>query len=415
MSSRGRGLYDGFEAYRTPTADHYREAMTKGVVVLDTNVLLSLYRVRSETSRSLLETLEKLGDRLWIPHQVLVEFWKNRESVLNDPQKTQGTIKELTSLNEETRQVIRTWANQISLGPADKERLIREADENWGNTLTAVRQLADGDPTSTKDTGDDAVLERLENILQNRVGPPLPDDEHNAAVKEAARRREAKVPPGFRDTRPGDYLIWKQVLIESKLRSASSVLLVTADVKEDWWRYEDRSRRGPRTELAEELRSNSGSSLYMLRTDDFLKRASVALSVAVSENSFSDVGQVAESASDGEASWTQQAADLLLERLRSEGWKAQADTIAVAAENGGFINRQTVYALGEFHENRLLRGFTRPVNRITEYLRTEGMLSAIAPDALTAVYDDANSSLGAGYATGFRVTPQLVALFAKSA
>jgi hypothetical protein len=38
------GLFDGFEAYRTPAEEDYRTLLTGGLVVLDTNVLLNLYR-----------------------------------------------------------------------------------------------------------------------------------------------------------------------------------------------------------------------------------------------------------------------------------------------------------------------------------------------------------------------------------
>ncbi len=43
------GLYDGFEAYRTPTEVDYRRLLTSGLVVPDTNVFLNLYRYNDET------------------------------------------------------------------------------------------------------------------------------------------------------------------------------------------------------------------------------------------------------------------------------------------------------------------------------------------------------------------------------
>ncbi|NEB93188.1 DUF4935 domain-containing protein [Streptomyces bauhiniae] len=53
---------------------------TSGLVVLDTNVLLNLYRSNESTRRDTLAALARLRERLWIPHQVLAEFWRNRES-----------------------------------------------------------------------------------------------------------------------------------------------------------------------------------------------------------------------------------------------------------------------------------------------------------------------------------------------
>ena len=79
------GLYDGFDAYRTPTYNDYRDLLTAGLVILDTNVYLDLYRYNDQTRADMFTVLEQLGDCLWVPPQVMVEFWRNRESRLQDP------------------------------------------------------------------------------------------------------------------------------------------------------------------------------------------------------------------------------------------------------------------------------------------------------------------------------------------
>ncbi|MEV5354581.1 PIN-like domain-containing protein [Streptomyces sp. NPDC086081] len=47
------------------------------MTVLDTNVLLNLYRCNERTRRDTLAVLNKLRDRLWVPHQVLTECWRS--------------------------------------------------------------------------------------------------------------------------------------------------------------------------------------------------------------------------------------------------------------------------------------------------------------------------------------------------
>jgi len=109
------GLYDGFEGYRTPTDGHYQEVLTKGLVVPDANVLLNLYRYNAQTQADLFAVLKRLGDRLWVPHQVLVEFWRNRESALRDPQDTgANAVDRLTEQRQQSVTVLRTWANRIA-------------------------------------------------------------------------------------------------------------------------------------------------------------------------------------------------------------------------------------------------------------------------------------------------------------
>jgi hypothetical protein len=60
-----RGLFDGFEGYRTPTDADYMRVLTAGLVIPDTNVLLNLYRYNADTRADLFAVFEKLGNRLW--------------------------------------------------------------------------------------------------------------------------------------------------------------------------------------------------------------------------------------------------------------------------------------------------------------------------------------------------------------
>ncbi|MFE7773306.1 PIN-like domain-containing protein [Streptomyces sp. NPDC057445] len=49
------------------------------MIVLDTNVLLNLYRYNARTREDTLAVLSRLRARLWVPHQVLTGFRRNRE------------------------------------------------------------------------------------------------------------------------------------------------------------------------------------------------------------------------------------------------------------------------------------------------------------------------------------------------
>src|SRR5215213_9185204 len=111
-----RGLFDGFEGYRTPTLDDYRHVLTEGLVVPDTNVLLNLYHYNAQARGDLLAVLDRLGERLWVPQQVLLEFWRNRESALREPPDTATkTVEELKGHRQRAIEALRRWANQVSL------------------------------------------------------------------------------------------------------------------------------------------------------------------------------------------------------------------------------------------------------------------------------------------------------------
>src|SRR6266496_4154148 len=100
-------------------------------------------------------------------------------------------------------------------------------------------------------------------------------------------------PPGYQDKgkgddlAAGDYFVWTQ-LLEEATRRHSDVLLITGDVKEDWWRRERGQTRGPRLELVDELRNRCGGRLFMLRPESLLQHAKDVLDVAVSDASVQD-------------------------------------------------------------------------------------------------------------------------------
>jgi hypothetical protein len=63
------------------------------------------------------------------------------------------------------------------------------------------------------------------------------------------------------------------------------VVLVTADVKEDWWRKTGGATRGPRLELSRELANACGTRLYMLRPASLFVLAESSLGVSIGPES----------------------------------------------------------------------------------------------------------------------------------
>src|SRR5512132_4095934 len=111
-----RGVFDGFEGYRSPTTADYRTVLTQGLVVPDANVLLNLYRYSAHTREDLFAILQKLGPPLWVPHQTLVEFWKNRESALQEFESVgNDTISALEDQRDQSARALRRWSNRIAL------------------------------------------------------------------------------------------------------------------------------------------------------------------------------------------------------------------------------------------------------------------------------------------------------------
>ncbi|MFA1544591.1 PIN-like domain-containing protein [Actinomadura monticuli] len=409
------GLFDGFEAYRTPTNEDYRDVLTGGLVVVDTNVLLNLYRYNDQTRDDLLGVLRRLDERLWVPRQVMEEFWRNREAALRDPRGTSTTIDELSEHKERTIRTFQTWANRVGLPSDRRTELVGAISDAFDQVCEGVAELTDDEAAQfARNTSADPVIVGLERILQGRVGPALSDTDYQEALAEAKRRGDTKHPPGYKDSgkdpelAAGDYLVWVQ-LIREATRRGHDVLLVTGDVKDDWWRRERGEIRGPRRELVDELRVNAGVRLFMLRPDSLMVQARKALQVEVSDESVDDIGRVDRALADtAYGGWTTDALGEILDLLGAEGRMEQAAAIIHAAKNDGFVSRDAIYALAGYDESRSLRGFTRPITRITGIFREQGTISASAEDILTADYDDSAGS--PGLAIGFSMPQSIVPL-----
>jgi len=409
----GNGLFDRFDAYRTPTESDIASVLNTGLVTPDTNVLLDLYRCSDRARADLLALLDALGDRLWVPHQVLVEFWRNRESVLT-ASRTAGDLAadELAEQLAASTRTLRAWADRAALPDVEFDRLVAVLTTACDEVRAAVvRVVEDAWRGIEADTGSDPVIARLESALAGRVGPALSERDHADEVAEAMRRVAERRPPGYMDAHKdgtaaaGDHLVWAQVVAEAA-RRGHDVLFVTGDRKEDWWREERGIHRGPRPELAEELRARGGGRLFMVSPADFLAVAAYALRVPLGAGSVEDLDRIARvDAAAVYGGWSPEALTELFERLVREGYANRVEVIRCAVAAGGFVDRSTARAVCGYDADHRLIGFERPIGRIAIRLRHLGHLPADAVDVLTAIHDADHAP-----ASGFTIHPLLLPL-----
>jgi hypothetical protein len=293
------GIFDGgFETYRTLTQEDYRSLLTSGLIVLDTNALLNLYRYHAKTRKDLIEILTQIKNRLWIPHQAMNEFWQGRSSVIGShSREIEGIIDGLFRSRSDLERGIRTWANRVGLPPEESAEIVSTIESAVGDVTDKIREMSADDAFEhAEDTAKDPVITALSSILQGSVGDPLTADELRKVKREAVQRIADKRPPGWkdankRDNPEGDYIIWFQTLQEAK-RRAVDVLFVTGDIKDDWWRREQGEVRGPLPELVYEMRIVADVRLFMLRPASLLIHAGDALGLRISKESVQDAQRV---------------------------------------------------------------------------------------------------------------------------
>lgn len=76
--------------------------------------------------------------------------------------------------------------------------------------------------------------------------------------------------------------MWNQIM-EKAQKENKSIILVTDDVKEDWWKRESGKIIGPQPYLIQEMKKNSNSNFYMYQTDQFLQYATKYFNLETTE------------------------------------------------------------------------------------------------------------------------------------
>jgi rRNA-processing protein FCF1/ubiquinone biosynthesis protein UbiJ len=279
-------LRDQFQHFYSPNEDAVATALRTGLVTPDTNVLLNLYRFQSEAREELFQALERLGDRLWIPHQVALEFHRNRISVIAEHEgffdKTGDAI---AARMNDYLSMVKFFTRRISLPQPIAENLEHGILDAHSAVIDELRNASQANDIHLANSDCDEVLARLETLFSSGVGEPMKPDELETARKEARRRLESKIPPGYMDkakTDPtGDYILWKQLLKEAATRQLPTIL-ITDDRKDDWYRREHGLTFGARCELREEMSAEAGVTFLVMTTETFLLQAAEYLNAPVS-------------------------------------------------------------------------------------------------------------------------------------
>lgn len=271
-----------FPGYYKPSQAELQEVWKDCLIVLDANVMLNLYRYTEATRETLLKVIELHADKIWIPHQVALEYHFNRDSVIDQQYKAYDLVSE----------IIAAIPNQIAggLGKFSKHPTINT--KKIIMDITEITEKISGEIIGQKKghpnlLNDDSLGHKLSNVLQDKVGEPFTQDKLNGIYSEGATRYERKIPPGYKDnpkqekryfrdceieSRYGDLIVWKQIL-EKANEVKKPIILVTDDTKEDWWQRQGGMTLGPRPELVDEMMVTTGNKFYMYQTDMFIEVA----------------------------------------------------------------------------------------------------------------------------------------------
>lgn len=262
-----------FEEHIQKSNEHYKRLWADAIFVLDTNVLLNLYRFSDKTRDKLIETLETLKDRLWIPYWVGKEYFKNRPSVIaSQISELSAQISGISTFiqNFESRRKHPHLADDIKHQLLEIEKSISEENANTKKLLEDR-------------LGDDDIMLRLIEIIGDNIGDEPTEAELTALITDGEIRFKTDTPPGFADYQKkkkeqpkniyapiGDLIIWDAMKQKARQENKPVVFICDDEEKGDWVQKQSGRTIGPLPSLLKEFKKETGQDFHIYNSFQFL-------------------------------------------------------------------------------------------------------------------------------------------------
>lgn len=309
-----------FSAYYHPTSDEFKELWDQSLFIFDTNVFLNLYRYSQTTLDGILNLLETISDRVWMPHQVALEYQDNRLNIIHGQERP---YREIPKILDDAKRKIQDvlYKEHLSIDVNDLSTKVETSFDAIIKDLQSHKEL------HPDLFDDDYIRERISMLFLGKIGVPYSQDELTKIYKDGEERYKNKIPPGYKDLKEkegqikrfgnlvikseyGDLIVWKQV-IDHAIKEKKSIIFISDDQKEDWWWITGSRTLGPRPELITEFKASTNNSFYMYTIDKFIDLSREYLKTSVDQNIVDEVKEV----SDDRIAWK----DIVINVLKDLG------------------------------------------------------------------------------------------------
>ncbi|EQI78410.1 hypothetical protein QQI_2920 [Clostridioides difficile Y401] len=265
------------------------QILSNGLIILDTNALLNLYRYNEENKNKFFEILSKVSERIYLTNHSVKEFYKNRSEILYNKAHFKEGMKK--TVCEDIKKLRNTIENVNFKGKFKdsccllkyesdlKSQMLKDIDcfiSSIENTIDSYNQS-----NLITDLGEtDPILDKILDLFDGKVNQKFSENELVEIYKEGQKRYKSKTPPGYKDEDDkgepgcyGDLVIWKEMINISK-EKGTDILFVSDDRKEDWCDNFKGKNVGTRKDLIREFFCETGKLFYSFTVAGFIKEIS---------------------------------------------------------------------------------------------------------------------------------------------
>ncbi|MCT7572786.1 PIN-like domain-containing protein [Aliarcobacter butzleri] len=301
----------------------FKAIWQKALFVFDANVLLDLYRLPESASNDLINVLknEEFNSKIWIGFQVVLEFLSNRHEAISDQKNKFNTVRNLIeeAINQYD-EVFDTLSRELLKLKLKQRHSLIDPDkyvsqENIYNGKVFLENFMDElsvlENKQSDVNDEDQIKKIVLDIFDGKIGKGFSKKELDEIYKIGEKRYENNIPPGYKDKSKqgsylvedrefirkfGDLILWKEIIKKAGAEELSHVVLVTGDVKEDWWLEKRGKKLGARKELLNEIYTEAPKlqTFYLYDTSSFLRYAKSELNLEIRDSSISQAKDLIE-------------------------------------------------------------------------------------------------------------------------
>ena len=270
----------------TFTEEKETDLWNDAVFIFDTSSILEIYSCVNNAQRTIMKILEHFKERIWIPAQVKYEYMKHRDEVLLKPiaekyHTPKGINNDIVKyIDDFLKKTNNEYYHPYIDSQAQTEisALKGDLEEKIEKILKIQKRQYDKRKKEIKEVINDDII--YQTFMKLSHGEAFNYQELLEIAKEGEFRYRNGLPPGYKDDEKegmrlyGDLIIWKEIIRYASINN-KSVILISNDVKDDWYLKENRDKEvilEPRHELIKEFFDETKHNFWMYPIKDFIRK-----------------------------------------------------------------------------------------------------------------------------------------------
>ena len=252
----------------------------KLVIILDTNILLYLYKCSFNASQNIVELFSKVKEKVVIPSRVYKEYLVHKDeeqakidrkydSFTRDLKKQVNELKnKINGSISESRKYefpncdsletgIGTFLNKIITAISTYENSLSSEKQNKSVQIANVEQILHYWSSQGKIKSEPTIVQLMEYVKEGefRFRYKMPPGYKDEEEKDKEAKKDSKK-DNFegRIRKYGDLFVWKEIIDIGKEREGKVIVFLTNDIKEDWWVLKGEQSNKEAVCMREELR-----------------------------------------------------------------------------------------------------------------------------------------------------------------